>query len=272
MPVSAYKVRYQIAPIILTGGIAQNVPGGMISMLAGSNPNLILPTLYSEGAQRNLLDALNPSGQIIGTQGDPSTSPGFSNFDDAFGAFNVLAGGTLCVQTVPKYPLADMTLAANAIVREPLTLSLIWDTPMRGANAWDTKLTVMQALKMMLDQHNNAGGLYAVMTPAFFYENLILTALTDNSRGGNSLPQNAWRFDFERPMVVNTTDLTTIGYGAQNIALQKMTAGLPASGTLYGYNMPAVSSSSQNPPLKPPAGSLVPISPSLGGVPAPILS
>lgn len=279
MSISIYKLRYQVAPIILTGGIAGQVPGGMISMLAGTNPEMILRPLFAEGAaQRNLIDALfAPGSSQAGTIGSIIADPGGSGpivLDDAFGAFNVLAGGTLCAQTVPKYPLADMTMAANAIVREPLTLSLIWDAPMRGfqfnpsLSAWDVKLMVMQALKGMLDRHNNMGGLYSVMTPAFYYENLILTSLTDNSRGGNPLPQNAWRFDFERPMVVNQTDLNTIGYGAPNIQMWKLTNGVPLTGQLSGHNIPAVDSSTSNPPLVPGSGEIAPVSPALLGRPS----
>jgi hypothetical protein len=88
---------------------------------------------------------------------------------------------------------------------------------------------VMTALKGALDNHNNLGGTYTVYTPAFMYENLIMTAMTDNSRGNNSLPQNAWRFDFERPLVA-LADLQ----GAQNLLTSKITNGVPTSGNLSG--------------------------------------
>jgi hypothetical protein len=280
MSISLYKLRYQVAPIILTGGIAQTVPGGMISLLAASNPQMILAPLYSQGVQQDFLDALfTPSSSAAGTIGTITSATVTEQarvLDDAFGAFNVLAGGTLCAQTVPKYPLADMTMAANAIVRDPLTLSLIWDAPMRGfqtnpsLSAWDIKLAVMQALKGMLDRHNNLGGLYSVMTPAFYYENLILVALTDNSRGGNPLPQNAWRFDFERPMVVNLTDLNSIGYGAPNMMMRKLIAGTPSTGQLSGYTIPAISSPTAEPPFTPGSGQIAPTTPALAGVPTPL--
>jgi hypothetical protein len=49
-----------------------------------------------------------------------------------------------------------------------------------------------------------------------------MISLTDNSRGNNSLPQNAWRFDFERPLVV-LQELQE----AQNQLMQKITNGVP---------------------------------------------
>jgi hypothetical protein len=198
------KARYQVAPIILTGGIASMVTGNAVSLLTLTQPNLLPMAGNDSTLRQNLITAL----QLNNPSFANAYLPPDNDLDDAFGAFTVLPGGTLCVNTVPKYPLASMTMAANAIVREPINISLIWDTPMRGPNAWISKLTTMIALKAVLDLHNNAGGMYTVMTPAFYYDNLILTSLADNSRGGNPLPQNAWRFDFERPMIVTTDDVT----------------------------------------------------------------
>jgi hypothetical protein len=81
------------------------------------------------------------------------------------------------------------------------------DAPMRPLNhmenidVWAIKQTAFTALKEALAQHNNIGGLYTIATPAYIYTNCIMLNMTDNSRGNNSLPQNAWRFDFERPLV-----------------------------------------------------------------------
>jgi hypothetical protein len=216
MALSQWKALYQVSPITLVGGLASSVPGNMLPVLALSQPNLM--PLASQ-LQASLLAQVQSQSNVANLGGTTS-----GNLDDAFGAFNVLPGGTLCVNTVPKYPLADNTMASNAIVRDPINVSVIWDTPMRGANAWTNKLSVMEALKQTLDRHNNLGGLYIVMTPAHYYDNLILTSLTDNSRGGNSLPQNAWRFDFERPMVMNTVE----GAASQNLLMSKITAGVPA--------------------------------------------
>jgi hypothetical protein len=224
MSVNAYKQRYQVSPIILVGGIASNVPGNMASMMALTQPNSL--PLISAGSPlvETLQGVANPI-NVIGTSDQ--------YLDDAFGAFNVLPGGTLIVNTVPKYPLADMTMAANAIVREPINVSVIWDTPMRGRNAWVNKLTVMTSLKQMLDLHSNLGGTFIVMTPAIYYDNMILTALTDNSRGGMPLPQNAWKFDFERPQVMTMTEAAS----AQNALMQKITGGVQTPGLNSGLSI-----------------------------------
>jgi hypothetical protein len=151
------------------------------------------------------------------------------DLDNAFGAFNVLPGGTLVSQTIGKYPFANQYVAANATIREPLTVSVIMDTPMRKPNAWEIKNTVMTALKATLDAHNVQGGTYTVVTPSYVYQNMILTSLTDNSRGNNSIPQNAWRFDFERPLVA----LAELA-GVQNLLMQKLTNKVFSDGTVTG--------------------------------------
>jgi hypothetical protein len=176
MPASntAIQLSYQVCPIVLTGGIASQIPGGVLAILS----------LFS-GVGANSIGLPFSIGDL----------------DDAFGAFNVLPGGTLVSQQIAKYPFANQYVAANATIREPLTISVIMDAPMRGPNAWAFKQMIMTSLKGTLDTHNNLGGTYTVVTPAYMYTDLIMTALTDNSRGNNSLPQNAWRFDFEKPLV-----------------------------------------------------------------------
>jgi hypothetical protein len=199
---TAIQLTYQVCPIILSGGAASQVPGGMLpilSLFSGTGDNSIgLP--YDIG-----------------------------DLDDAFGAFNVLPGGTLVNQQIAKYPFANQSVAANATIREPLTLSIIMDSPMRGPNAWAIKQMVFTSLKATLDNHNNLGGTYIVVTPAYMYTDLIMATLTDNSRGNNSLPQNAWRFDFEKPLV-SLADLQ----GAQNQLMSKITNGTPTDGSQSG--------------------------------------
>jgi hypothetical protein len=203
MPPSNSKAQlfYQVCPIILTGGAISQVSGGVLPMLS---------LFYSTGSALELPYDID-------------------DLDNAFGAFNVLPGGTLVAQTIGKYPFANQSVAANAMIREPLTLSVIMDTPMRGPDAWNKKQSVMTALKLALDGHNNAGGMYTVATPAFIYQNLVMTALTDNSRGNNSLPQNAWRFDFEGPLIT-----IAAAQGSQNQLMQKISNQVYNPGNITG--------------------------------------
>jgi hypothetical protein len=205
-PVNTYaQLTFQVCPIVLTGGSASQVPGGILPLIS----------LFMGGGVNSL--------------GLPFD---IGDLDDAFGAFNVLPGGTLVNQQIAKYPFANQSVAANATIREPLTISVIMDAPMRGPNAWALKMMLFTNLKGTLDNHNNLGGTYTIITPAYMYTDLIMTTLTDNSRGNNSLPQNAWRFDFEKPLVA-LADLE----GAQNQLMSKITGGVTTNGSQTGLQV-----------------------------------
>jgi hypothetical protein len=164
-----------------------------------------------------------------------------NDLDDAFGAFNVLPGGQLVLQQIGQYPFANQSVAANAVIREPLNLSVIMDTPMRGPNAWVIKQAVFTALKATLENHNNSGGMYTIATPAYIYDNMVMLSLTDSSRGNNSLPQNAWRFDFQRPLV-SLQD----AQGALSLLAGQLSGGLPTTGAPTGTQIPAESAQPQS--------------------------
>ena len=205
------ELSFQVCPIILTGGITANAPGSALPMLS---------LFYPSGGPLNL--------------------PTILDLDDAFGAFNVVAGGQLILQTIAKYPFANQSVGANAVIEEPLTLSFVMDAPMRpmstptgiNKNVWAIKQMVFSALKATLQSHNIAGGTYTVATPAYLYTNMVMTALTDNSRGNSSLPQNAWRFDFERPLVA-LADLQD----AQNALTSQLTNQVFTTGNIGGQRV-----------------------------------
>jgi hypothetical protein len=175
-----YRLLYQITPIFLTNGIAGPIAGSMLPILALLNADAF-GALYQTGAEQQ-------SGQPF-------------QLDDAFAIFQPIPGGTLSKQTPAEYPYANLNIAANAIVRNPLDVSLVMMTPMKTQQAWALKLATMTALKNTLDTHNNAGGTYTIFTPAFTYINMLMTGLTDVSTAQSPLPQNIWRWDFHKPLV-----------------------------------------------------------------------
>jgi hypothetical protein len=254
--IEQWKLSYQVSPIFLTGAPVSNVPSGMVPFLALVNPQAF-PTANARIAAYN---PGAPAPQTLNYQPDLSDviNRSQTSLDNAFGAFNVLAGGSLIQQTVAKYPFANQSYAANAIIRDPLHISLIWDTPMRGSGAWSQKLVIMQAVKQRLDAHNNAGGTYTVATPAYIYENLIMTSLTDASRGSSNLPQNAWRFDFERPLVT-LQELKT----AQSALMSKLTNGVVTDGSWSG-GAAGIGSLTPQPQMSPGAGTSLPTGMSVG--------
>lgn len=201
MLLSQAQLQYQISPIILTGGIATNISGGMLSVLSLLNTNAFSPNLLSGADDFEL--------------------------DDAFGIFAPVVGGSLVQQTLCKYPMANLSVASNAIIREPIQISLVMMTPMKLAMSWETKLATMTALKQTLDQHNNAGGTYTILTPAYTYENALMIDLVDVSIAASPLPQNAWRWDFELPLV----SLAAAAAAMSNL-LSQITNGVPTSGAI----------------------------------------
>src|SRR5580698_2192041 len=166
---------YQITPIFLTGGVAGNISGGILPLLALTNANAFSSNLL--GGNENF------------------------SLDDAFAIFQPAVGGSLVEQVAATYPFANLSVAANAIIRNPINVSMIMITPMKQEGAWETKLAIMTALKATLDSHNNAGGTYTVCTPAFIYTDMLMVDLVDVSTAQSPIPQNAWRWDFTKPLV-----------------------------------------------------------------------
>lgn len=188
---SQYELAFQISPIILQGGIAASVQGGMLP--------------------------------IISLTGGPT-----KDATEAFAIYLPLPGSTLISQSVGMYPFANQSIAANATVQQPLTLSLAMIAPVNQAGGYLTKLQAFSALQRSLEQHNAAGGTYIVATPAFVYKDLILTAMTDITpevSDENKQVQIQYQLDFIQPIV------TLQGAAAaQSALMQKITNGTKFNG------------------------------------------
>jgi hypothetical protein len=213
MQLSQAQLTYQLCPIWLTGGIATNISGGMLPVLALTNPNAFTPDMQN-GADDFAMD-------------------------DAFAIFQPAVGGSLSQQTIAQYPFANLSVAANAIIREPIVVSMIMMTPMKSTQAWEMKLSIMTALKQTLDSHNNAGGTYTVVTPAYTYDNVLLNDLVDVSMAQSPLPQNAWRWDFTRPLVTQADAVA-----AMSNLMNQITSGTSSGNNLTNGGSSADESSS----------------------------
>jgi hypothetical protein len=200
MALDQITLLYQVSPIILTGGIASNIAGGMLPLLALTNPNAFTTNLLN----------------------------GNENFalDDAFGIFQPAVGGTLVEQIIAQYPFANLSVAANAIIRNPINVSMLMLTPMKTVGAWSLKQLTMTSLKSTLDSHNNSGGTYTVCTPAYTYTDMLMVGVIDVSTANSPIPQNAWRWDFTRPLV--TLSDTS---GAQSNLMSQIGSGVQPSGS-----------------------------------------
>jgi hypothetical protein len=179
MPLSAgqsqYRIQYEISPIALTGGIASNVPGGLLTIMALTQPSSL-------------------------------TNPGSDfDLDNAFAYFYPIPGSSLIETQIGQYPFQNTTVAANAILNEPLTCDLIMRCPCRDAGDYVTKKSIMTALQSTLAQHIAQEGLFSVSTPSFTWANCLLKSLVDVSGGESLQAQITWKWSFTQPLTSANT-------------------------------------------------------------------
>lgn len=182
---SLFQIGYELSPIILTNGIATPITGNMLPIIA-----ITQAANFTEGL-------LNGSDPI-----DPN------NF---LGHFRPMPGSTLIDNEIGDYPFANQAVAANAIITRPLRISMLMLAPANQAGGYAAKLISFTALKAALDNHNNQGGTYTVATPAYVYTNCILLQLRDVSNTSSAQPQNAWQFDFIKPLLTIEQAQTALG-------------------------------------------------------------
>lgn len=200
---AAFQLAFQLSPIILVNGIAQGVPGNMLPIIT-------------------FTEALNFAEGIV-SQGT------IESLNDFFCHFRPLPGATLADNAIGHYPFANQYVAANAIIFQPLKVSLLMDCPVKGTTSYAQKFATLTALQAVITKHNLLGGTYIVATPSYLYTNCLLLGLRDVSTGESRQAQNAWQWDFEQPL------LTLSGtQGALNNQIGKIGAGLPSDGSSSG--------------------------------------
>lgn len=206
----AFDLNFQISPIALIGGIAASMPAGKIMIL-----NLTQAGSFAQGI----------TGQLDDT--DPN---------DYFCRFVPLAGATLIDQALGDYPLANQQVAANAVIEQPLQISMLMIAPAKNRGDYQNKQAIISGLKASLDQHNLSGGLYNVLTPSYLYQNCILKMMRDvTPEGATKQKQAVWQLDFIQPLVTLAS-----AQAAQNSLMQKLTNGCPvvqpADGSPISYS------------------------------------
>ena len=186
---SQYDLAFQISPIILQGGIAANAQGGLLPIVA----------LYG--------------------QANATTGPFFAKYLP-------LPGSTLISQSVGMYPFANQEIAANATIKQPLTLSMHMIAPVNSQGGYLTKLATFTALQNSLQLHNASGGTYIVATPAFVYNNLLMTNIADITEGDTKQKQVEWQIDFIQPLLT-----LAAAAAAQSNLMATITGGGQITGT-----------------------------------------
>jgi hypothetical protein len=198
---AAYKLAFQLSPVVFTGGIAGQITGGMLPIIAITQAV-------------NLL-----TGLLSGTEN--------IELDDFFAHFEPLPGSTLFECQIGSYPLANQVVAANATITQPLNLSVLMRCPARDILGLPLKLGVMTLLQSTIAQHNQMGGTYTICTPAFIYTNGILLSMRDASPGlgVTHQVQDAYQLDFTFPLLTVQN-----AQGVQSSLMSKLTGGTQISG------------------------------------------
>lgn len=232
---TVYQLGFEISPIILVNGIASNVPYQMLPIVA-------------------LTNAISfPVGLFGGSD--------VTDLDDYFAHWKPMPGGTLVAQAAGMYPFANQATAANAVIAQPLNISMLMICPAQISYA--VKLATMMVLQQTLAQHNASGGTYIVATPAGIYTNCLLLKISDVSSGESKQPQYMYQFDFIQPLITTSSAAQVL-----NSLMSKISGGLPNSLTpswsgvasSVGSNVAGV------------GGSVFPVSSSLVGASVPSVS
>jgi len=201
----AFKLAYQVSPIILTNGIASLIPGKMLPIMA-----------ITEGLGFQTLVSLATTGALP---------------NQYFANYRPLPGSTLMKNDIAQFPFFTQQIAANAQIQQPLNISMLMYCPAGESTPFTTKLAIMSALKSLLDVHTNQGGTYSVVTPSRIYTNCLLTQIADVSDTQTNQSQWAYQWDFVQPLLTFPS-----ANGVQNAAMSMLSSGatfLPdASGAL----------------------------------------
>lgn len=188
MSLSSYITSFQTSPIILVGGAAGTGMLPLVSLLSSGN--------------------------------FPLGVTGSSDSDSFFGNFRPLPGHSLMDNEVATYPVANQTTAANAVITQPLRLSMEMLVPAGGSITLRNKLSALTSLKTFLDKHTAMGGYYNVATPSYIYNGCLLTSLTDASdeEMGKQV-QVRWIWQFMQPLLT-----VKAAEAAQNQFMSKISA------------------------------------------------
>jgi hypothetical protein len=199
---SLWQLSFQVSPIILVGGIANTLSTGLLPII-----------VFTEAIQFDPIAGLLTGNSIP------------TDLDDFFAQYVPMPGSSLVSNATGKYPSANQAVAANAIIQQPLNISMRMIAPVRETGGYFTKLAIFTALATALRQHNNSGGLYHVATPAYVYTYCIMTAMTDITEGESRQRQIEYQIDFEQPLVDAVDAATSL-----NAFIQRATNGSQISG------------------------------------------
>ena len=185
---SAFQIAYEYAPILLTDGILGSVLPVPITVITEA---LDVPGIYNK---------------------------------EIFAHFKPLPGSTLADWQIAEYPFANMTVAANAVVQNPLKISMLMVCPAQTDGGYILKQAQLTLLQTVIQNHIQAAGTFTVITPAYTYTNCLLTSLRDVTNPSDKQVQFMYQWDFVQPLITSSGAASVLG----NL-MQKVTNGTPTS-------------------------------------------
>ena len=188
---TAFSAAFEIAPIWLVGGLAD--------YLGGYAP----VTLLTE-----MMDI-----------------PGIEN-GEFFAHYKPLPGGTLAKWQVAEYPFANFATAANAVIQQPLDISMLMVCPAQTGGGLIIKQAILTALQFGIQKHISTGGTFTVLTPAFAYANCLLTSIRDITPPADKQVQYMYQWDFTQPLITSSQSHSILG-----TLMNKVSNGLPTTAT-----------------------------------------
>ncbi|EBD6267041.1 hypothetical protein DRV38_20945 [Salmonella enterica subsp. enterica serovar Offa] len=197
----AFKLAFEVSPILLVDGIASKIPGGVMPIaVLTEGLSIVNGLLHGEIRTRSMA------------------------------AFTPMAGTTLIQQEISNLNFYNQVTAANATIRKPNRVVMQMIRPASTEDGgYATKGMTFTALKMALDMHNQYGGCYTVMTPSFIYTRCLMRSFVDTSGFSeqNKQVQHTWQLEFEQPLSSVEQTVTTLAS-----VLDKFDKGIPEDGPL----------------------------------------
>ncbi len=198
-----FKRAFELSPIIFTGGIAQ-LAGGSLPIISITD------------------SAAFSSGPLAGGSD--------LDFDDFFAHFEPAPGSTLIENEIAHLPFANQVVAANAIIVDPLRISLIMKCPAQTDNGgFQQRYNTFAALKSALDQHIAQAGTFTIATPAYLYTSCLLVSLRDISPPPPGQPQSVWQWEFEQTLITLQQAQQAYSVSMSKIGARTQSTGDPPS-------------------------------------------
>lgn len=197
----AFKLAFEVSPILLVDGIASKIPGGVMPIaVLTEGLSIVNGLLHGEIRTRSMA------------------------------AFTPMAGTTLVQQDICNLNFYNRVTAANATVKKPNRVVMQMIRPASTEDGgYITKGMTFTALKMALDMHNQYGGCYTVMTPSFIYTRCLMRSFIDTSGFSeqNKQVQHTRQIEFEQPLSSVEQTVKTLAS-----VLDKFDKGMPSDGAL----------------------------------------